>query len=535
MASLGVRPMALDAPQTYNRRAKSKGASLVARVNTVAFLGIEVLDVDVQVQISTGLPAFAIVGLPDKTVGESRERVRAALHAMGLALPPKRITINLAPADLAKEGSHYDLPIALGLLAAMDVLPAAEIAEYVALGELALDGRLAGVAGVLPAAIHANARNLGLICPMAQGSEAAWAGTPRILAAQDLIQLVNHFKGTQVLSPPAPRTIAEDTRYPDLADIKGQETAKRALEIAAAGAHNLLMIGPPGAGKSMLAQRLPGLLPPLDAAEILETSMIQSLAGTLGDGGLARRRPFRDPHHSASLAALVGGGQRAKPGEVSLAHLGVLFLDELPEFQRQALEALRQPMESGRASVARANAHVTYPARFQLVAAMNPCKCGHLDDAQLACSRAPKCAHEYQSKISGPLFDRIDLHVEVGAVNPMDLSLPPPAETSAEVATRVARARAVQKRRYAALNLDPPVRTNAEADGKLLEEVAAPDVDGRRLLTQAAERMKLSARGYHRILRVARTLADLEGAETVRRLHIAEALSYRRVVPGRGL
>ncbi len=508
---------------------------MVARINTVAFLGIEVLDVDVQVQMSTGLPAFTIVGLPDKAVGESRERVRAALHAMGLALPSKRITVNLAPADLAKEGSHYDLPIALGLLSAMDVLPAGELAEYVALGELALDGRLAGVAGVLPAAIHANACDRGLICPAAQGSEAAWAGALRILAPADLIQLVNHFKGTQVLSPPAPKTVADDQRYPDLADIKGQETAKRALEIAAAGAHNLLMIGPPGAGKSMLAQRLAGLLPPLDAAEILEVSMIQSLAGMLGDGGLAQRRPFRDPHHSASMPALVGGGARARPGEISLAHLGVLFLDELPEFQRAALEALRQPMESGRSTVARVNAHVAYPARFQLVAAMNPCKCGYLDDAALACSRAPKCAYEYQSKISGPLFDRIDLHVEVGAVNAMDLSLPPPAETSTDVAKRVAHARDVQKQRYAKLDLAPPVRTNAEADGKVLEEVAAPDTDGRRLLTEAAERMKLSARGYHRILRVARTLADLEGAEKVRRLHIAEALSYRRVVPGRGL
>ncbi|MBM3564958.1 MAG: YifB family Mg chelatase-like AAA ATPase [Alphaproteobacteria bacterium] len=506
---------------------------MVARVNTVSFQGIGVLPVDVQVQMAQGLPAFTVVGLPDKAVAESRERVRAALNAMGLALPPKRITVNLAPADLAKEGSHFDLPIALGLLAAMDVLPAADLAEYAALGELGLDGRLARVAGVLPAAVHANEKGLGLICPATQGAEAAWAGEIKLIAATDLVQIVNHFKGDQVVAQPVAKLSARAVAYPDLADIKGQETAKRALEIAAAGGHNLLMIGPPGAGKSMLAQRLPGLLPPLDPAEALEVSMIHSVAGELPEDGLLRRRPFRDPHHSASTPALVGGGMRAKPGAVSLAHLGVLFLDELPEFQRQALESLRQPLETGRVSVARAVAHVTYPARVQLIAAMNPCRCGHLDDASQACSRAPKCAEEYQSRISGPLFDRIDLHVEVAAVNPMDLTLPPPAEDSRAVAARVAQARDIQKRRYAGHQSEPPIRTNAEADGTLLEKVAAPDEAGRKLLADAVERLKLSARGYHRMLRVARTLADLEGAESVRRLHVAEALSFRRVAPNR--
>jgi len=429
---------------------------------------------------------------------------------MGLALPPKRITVNLAPADLLKEGSHFDLPIALGLLAAMGAVPSEEVAGFVALGELALDGAVAPVAGVLPAAVHASARNLGLICPAAQGGEAAWAAGIEVLAPRSLLALINHFKGTQVLTPPDPCLVEEDTRYPNLGDIKGQETAKQALEIAAAGAHNLLMIGPPGAGKSMLAQRLPGLLPPLDAAEALEVSMVHSLAG-----------------------ALRGGGLRTRPGEVSLAHLGVLFVDELPEFQRAALEALRRVVEIGRAIVARANAHVAYPARVQLVAAMNPCRCGYLDDSAQACTRVPRCAVEYQSRISGPLFDRIDLHVEVPAVAPADLALPPPAERSADVAARVAAARAVQRERYARSPDGAGVRTNAEADGALLDAVATPDEGGRRLLAEAVERMKLSARGYHRVLRVARTLADLDGADGVGRIHVAEALSFRRVIPGR--
>ena len=345
---------------------------MVARVNTVAFQGVDVIDVDVQVQISAGLPAFSVVGLADKAVAESRERVRGALNALGLALPPKRITVNLAPADLAKEGSHFDLPIALGLLAAMEVLPAEEIMNFIAMGELALDGRITAVAGALPSAIHAESREMGLICPKSGGGEAAWVKGLEVLAPGALLNLINHFKGSQMLAAPRPLIEEEGPRWPDLADIKGQESAKRALEVAAAGGHNLLMTGPPGAGKSMLAARLPGILPPLTPAEALEVSMIHSLAGTLADGRILRHRPFRDPHHSASLAALIGGGARARPGEVSLAHLGVLFLDELPEFARAALESLRQPIETGRAVVARAASHATWPARFQLVAAMNP-------------------------------------------------------------------------------------------------------------------------------------------------------------------
>ena len=369
-----------------------------------------------------------------------------------------------------------------------------------------------------------------MICPADCGSEAAWAGEVEIIAAPSLLAIVNHFKGTQLLPPPELKLAASRAAMLDLRDVKGQESAKRALEIAAAGGHNLLMIGPPGAGKSMLAARLPGILPPLEPAEALELGMIQSVAGGLRGGGLLHERPFRDPHHSASLPALVGGGLHTRPGEISLAHQGVLFLAELPEFSRAALEALRQPLETGRVSVARANSHVTYPARVQLVAAMNPCRCGYLAEPGRACGRAPRCAQDYQSRISGPLLDRIDLHIDVPAVSPADLSLPPPAEASAEIARRVAVARARQSARYGRLPPERRIRTNAEADGALLDEVAEPDAAGRTLLQRAAERLMLSARGYHRVLRVARTLADLEGAASVARHHIAEALSYRRPI-----
>ncbi len=508
-------------------------ALTMARVHSIAFVGMETPEIEVQVQVAAGLPAFTLVGLPDKAVGESRERVRAALNALGLALPPRRVTVNLAPADLVKEGSHFDLPIALGLLIVMGVLPADLVEGRIALGELALDGSLQPVAGVLAAAIAAAARGRGLICPAASASEAAWlAEQVEILAPSGLVALLEHARGVRVLAPPEPRPIEDAAPLADLKDVKGQETAKRALEIAAAGGHNLLMIGPPGAGKSMLAARLPGILPPLDAAEVLEVGMLHSLGGRLVEGRLSRRRPFRAPHHAASMAAMVGGGPLARPGEVSLAHKGVLFLDELPEFQRPVLEALRQPLETGRIEVARAAAHVTWPARFQLVAAMNPCRCGHLDNPALACPRAPRCAADYQSRISGPLLDRIDLAIEVPAVRTSDLELPPPAEGSAESAARVAAARAVQAERFQALGR-PELRTNAEAEGELLDRIAPLDAGCRALLKRASEAFHLSARGWHRLIRVARTIADLEGSETIRKAHLAEAIGFRRRPPPR--
>ena len=502
---------------------------MVIRIATVAFEGIGARPVDVQVQIANGNVVFTVVGLGDKAVAESRERVRAALNASGLAMPAKRITVNLAPADLPKEGSHYDLPIALGIMAAIGAIPGDALSNYTVLGELALDGAVTAVAGVLPAAIAANARGHGLICPHASGPEAAWAGQDiDVLAPLSLIQLANHFKGTQVMARPRPAVHAQASAQPDLCDIKGQESAKRALEIAAAGGHNLLLNGPPGAGKSMLASRLPSILPKLTPRELLEVSLIHSIAGNLAGGALTDQRPFRAPHHSASMAALVGGGTRARPGEISLAHHGVLFLDELPEFQPQVLDSLRQPLETGEVAIARANHRIVYPARFQLIAAMNPCRCGHASEPGFTCHRQPnaRCIAQYQARLSGPLLDRIDLHVEVPAVTASDLMLPSTVEGSREVARRVAAARELQVARYAKMGL-PRLTSNAAAPANVIESVAMPDSSALALIREASDRLHLSARGFHRILKLTRTIADLDGAEKVERLHLSEALTYR--------
>ena len=441
---------------------------MYGQISTLAFVGIEARPVEVQVRITPGRTAFVIVGLPDKAVAESCERVRNALHAVGLGMPYRHVTVNLAPADLPKEGSQFDLPIVLAMMVAMEAIAPDAVAGYAAIGELALDGSIRTVPGALPAAIGANAMGKGLICPAASGSEAAWAGEDvDILAAPHLLSLVNHFKGLQMLARRKPNVDREARAAARPARRKGQETAKRVLEVAAAGGHNLLMIGPPGAGKSMLAARLPQ----------------SSLAGEL------------------------------------------LFLDELPEFQPGVLDALRQPLETGETVIARANHRIAYPSRIQLVAAMNPCKCGN-GGPGASCKRGPRCASDYQARISGPLLDRIDLQIEVPALSAADLVLPSPSEGSAEVRARVSRARELQRRRFVALGARA-MRTNADCSGRVLEEIATPDADGVALLRQAADTLHLSARGFHRTLRVARTLADLDGAEKVGRMHVAEALSNR--------
>ncbi|MGJ8546417.1 MAG: YifB family Mg chelatase-like AAA ATPase [Sulfitobacter sp.] len=497
---------------------------MVSLAYTVAFQGVEARIVEVQCAVTAGLPSFSIVGLPDKAVSEARERVRAALFAMSISLPSKRVTINLSPADLPKEGSHLDLPIALALLCALDILPDDMVQNTVALGELSLDGTLVPVVGALPAAMAAAANGRGLLCPAASGAEAAWVGSTQVIAARSLSDVVRHFTGQNPIQPAEPGEMGATLPGPDMREVKGQERAKRALEIAAAGRHHLLLVGTPGSGKSMLAARLPSILPPLTPSEALETSMVHSLAGLLNEGGISRTRPFREPHHTASMAAIIGGGRRASPGEVSLAHNGVLFMDEFPEFPRTVLETLRQPIESGEVMVARANAHVKYPCKFLLIAAANPCKCGYLPDPAQACARVPMCGDDYLGRISGPLMDRFDLRVDVPPVSYQDLDLPCDGDTSAEVARRVADARKVQSLRF---KHHSSMTSNADLSGDFLEEFASPDEAGRELMQKAARHFKISARGYYRVLRVARTIADLAKEDTISRNHIAEAVSFR--------
>jgi len=507
-------------------------------LKTLIFSGMKPMRIDVQVQLIGGLvdkkEPFKIVGLADKAVSESKERIRSALFSMNLSFPQQKITVNLAPSDIKKTGSNFDLPILCAILAAMGALPADKLAEYVILGEVGLDGTVLPSSSVLPASVYAAKNNLGIICPAANGPEATWAGHWNILAPGHILQLINHFRGTQILPvPDAPKTRLESAAsHTDFAEVRGQDMAKRAMEIAAAGGHAVLMVGPPGAGKTMLASRLPGILPDMTADEILETSMLYSIAGELDDKGLITSRPFRPVHHSASAAALSGGGSDAKPGEISLAHNGVLFLDELPEFNRQTLEILRQPMEAGEILISRAKTQASYPARFQLIAAMNPCPCGHLKNPKLSCSKAPRCAEAYQNKISGPLLDRIDMHIEVDAVEPWKLSASEkPPESSREIRARVAAARERQYLR--SQKLFGRKILNSRLDGKYLDASAPLDAESLALLNGAAEKMGLSARGYNRTKRLARTIADLKAAENISAPDIAEALSYRPVNRGK--
>jgi len=499
-------------------------------LNSIIFNGMDATRIDVQVQLSAGLakPEFKIIGLADRAVRESAERVSNALAALNMSLPPKKLTVNLSPADMEKSGAHFDLPILCAILCAIGVLPEDKLSKYLVMGEIGLNGTIVKTDGVLPAGVWAAKNSLGLICPAPQSDEAALSGNPDVLAPGHVLELINHFKGTYILNPPkitGNKTVTESAM--DMADVHGQAAAKRALEIAAAGGHAMLMIGPPGSGKTMLASRLPTIMPEMTADEILETSMIYSIAGQLSGGGLIQKRPFRSVHHTASAVALAGGGGNATPGEISLAHNGVLFLDELPEFNRTTLEILRQPMESGQIMISRARRNATYPARFQLIAAMNPCPCGHLGNAAMACSRAPRCAEAYQNKISGPLLDRIDLHVDVDAVNPWDMQRTAdetPRETSARIRERVIAARTRQIERQG--------KTNAYLDGPELDAAVKMSASAVEFLNTAAEKMGMSARGYNRIKRIARTIADLRGATAVDIPDLAEALSYRQI--GRG-
>lgn len=498
-------------------------------LNSIIFNGMDATRIDVQVQLSTGLakPEFNIIGLADRAVKESAERIRNVLSALNLSLPPKRLTVNLSPADVEKTGSHFDLPILCGILCAIGVLPENELSKYLIIGEVGLNGTIVKTDGILPASVWANQNSMGIICPGPQGAEARWAGHTNILAPFHVLELINHFKGTQILPVPATESISNQNNSSlDMAEVHSQSAAKRALEIAAAGGHAMLMVGPPGSGKTMLASRLPTILPEMTPDEILETSIIYSIAGQLNDKSLITTRPFRSVHHTASAISLAGGGADARPGEISLAHNGVLFLDELPEFNRTTLEILRQPMEAGKIMIARAKRTATYPARFQLIAAMNPCPCGHLGNAALSCSRAPRCAEAYQNKISGPLLDRIDLHVDVDAVNPWEMNNDTvPAETSAQIRARVVAARNRQIERQG--------KPNAYLDGADLDMAAKLSDELTQFLNSAAEKMGMSARGYNRIRRIARTIADLRGAENIEMSDLAEALSYRPINRGK--